>query len=39
MLRRALSNKKPAEAMEMLLKGLGETRTNLEFLERIKSDE
>jgi transcription termination factor Rho len=39
LLRRALANKKPVEAMEMLLKGLGETRTNLEFLERIKLEE
>jgi transcription termination factor Rho len=39
MLRRALANKKPVEAMELLLKGLGETRTNVEFLDRIKSDE
>ncbi|HKG21632.1 MAG TPA: transcription termination factor Rho [Blastocatellia bacterium] len=39
LLRRALANKKPVEAMEMLLKGLGETRSNLEFLERIKLEE
>ena len=39
MLRRALSNKKPVEAMELLLKGLAETPSNMEFLERIKSDE
>jgi transcription termination factor Rho len=36
MLRRALATKKPAEAMEMLLKGLSETRNNQEFLNRLK---
>jgi transcription termination factor Rho len=36
MLRRALAGKKSVEAMELLLKGLGETRTNEEFLNRLK---
>ncbi len=36
-LRRALAGKKPIEAMELLLKGLGETKDNGEFLERIKN--
>src|SRR5215472_7173839 len=37
LLRRALADKKPVEAMELLLKGLSETRNNAEFLERIKA--
>ncbi|MCI0489616.1 MAG: transcription termination factor Rho [Blastocatellia bacterium] len=36
LLRRALAGKKSVEAMEILLKGLGETRNNQEFLERLK---
>jgi transcription termination factor Rho len=36
LLRRALATKKPVEAMEMLLKGLGDTRNNQEFLKRLK---
>ena len=36
LLRRALAGKKPIEAMEMLLKGLNETRDNQEFLDRMK---
>lgn len=36
MLRRALAGKKPVEAMELLLKGLGETRNNEEFLARLQ---
>jgi len=36
LLRRALAGKKPVEAMESLLKGMGETKTNAEFLSRIK---
>ncbi len=36
LLRRALSEKKPTEAMEMLIKKLQETKTNLEFLDSIK---
>jgi transcription termination factor Rho len=36
LLRRALAGKKPVEAMELLLKGLGGTRDNLEFLNRLK---
>ena len=36
LLRRALAGKKPIEAMELLLKGLGETRDNRDFLERVK---
>lgn len=36
LLRRALATKKPVEAMEMLLKGLGDTRNNQEFLSRVK---
>jgi transcription termination factor Rho len=36
MLRRALAGKKSVEAMELLLKGLGETRNNEEFLSRLK---
>jgi transcription termination factor Rho len=35
-LRRALAGKKTVEAMELLLKGMGETKTNAEFLSRIK---
>ena len=36
LLRRALAGKKSIEAMEMLLKGLNETRDNREFLEKLK---
>ncbi|HEY6330027.1 MAG TPA: transcription termination factor Rho, partial [Blastocatellia bacterium] len=36
MLRRALAAKKPVEAMELLIQGMGETRDNAEFLSRIK---
>jgi len=36
LLRRALANKKPIEAMELLLKGLSETRDNLDFLKKLK---
>jgi len=36
LLRRALAGKKSIEAMELLLKGLGETKDNLEFLDRLK---
>lgn len=36
LLRRALAEKKPVEAMEMLLKKLQETKNNYEFLELIK---
>ena len=36
LLRRALANKKPIEAMELLLKGLSESRDNLEFLKKLK---
>lgn len=36
LLRRALAEKKPTEAMEMLLRKLQETKTNREFLEQIK---
>jgi transcription termination factor Rho len=36
LLRRALAGKKPIEAMELLLKGLSETKDNLEFLDRLK---
>jgi transcription termination factor Rho len=36
LLRRALAGKKSIEAMEMLLTGLGETRDNREFLDRLK---
>ena len=36
LLRRALAGKKPIEAMELLLKGLSETRDNKEFLDRLK---
>ncbi|HYP28791.1 MAG TPA: transcription termination factor Rho [Blastocatellia bacterium] len=38
LLRRALASKKPVEAMEMLLKGLGETGNNSQFLDRIKQE-
>src|SRR5437870_2353178 len=38
LLRRALANKKPIEAMEMLLKGLGESRDNLAFLDKLKQN-
>lgn len=37
MLRRILSDKKPVEAMELLLKGLAGTRTNSEFLAKLKT--
>jgi transcription termination factor Rho len=36
-LRRALAGKKPVEAMELLLKGLSQTKDNKEFLQKIKS--
>jgi transcription termination factor Rho len=36
MLRRALAGKKPVEAMELLLQKLRETKTNAEFLDRLK---
>jgi transcription termination factor Rho len=36
LLRRALAGKKPVEAMELLLKGLGESRDNQEFLAKLK---
>jgi transcription termination factor Rho len=36
LLRRTLAGKKSVEAMEMLLKGLGGTKTNEEFLARLK---
>ncbi|HEX8091698.1 MAG TPA: transcription termination factor Rho [Blastocatellia bacterium] len=36
LLRRALAGKKSIEAMELLLKGLSETRTNREFLNHLK---
>lgn len=36
LLRRAMAGKKPVEAMELLLKGLTETRDNQEFLDRLK---
>jgi transcription termination factor Rho len=36
LLRRALAGKKSIEAMELLLKGLNETKDNLEFLDRLK---
>jgi transcription termination factor Rho len=36
LLRRALAGKKPIEAMELLLKGLGESRDNPEFLAKLK---
>lgn len=36
LLRRALAEKKPVEAMEMLLRKLQESKTNREFLESIK---
>lgn len=38
LLRRALAGKKSIEAMEMLLKGLSETRDNREFLDRLKQN-
>lgn len=38
LLRRGLAGKKSIEAMELLLKGLGETKTNLEFLARLKQN-
>jgi transcription termination factor Rho len=36
LVRRALAGKKSIEAMELLLKGLKETTTNLEFLAKLK---
>jgi transcription termination factor Rho len=36
LLRRALAGKKPVEAMELLLKGLSDTKTNQEFLVKLK---
>ncbi|HKP87719.1 MAG TPA: transcription termination factor Rho [Blastocatellia bacterium] len=36
LLRRALAGKKAVEAMELLLKGLSDTRNNEEFLDRLK---
>ncbi|HLG13705.1 MAG TPA: transcription termination factor Rho [Blastocatellia bacterium] len=36
LLHRALAGKKPVEAMELLLKGLSDTRDNAEFLNRLK---
>jgi transcription termination factor Rho len=36
LLRRALAGKKSVEAMELLLKGLSDTRNNPEFLDRLK---
>jgi transcription termination factor Rho len=36
LLRRALAGKKSIEAMELLLKGLSDTRDNREFLDRLK---
>jgi transcription termination factor Rho len=39
LVRRALAGKKPIEAMELLLKGLNETRTNAEFLARLKQSD
>lgn len=36
LLRRALAGKKPVEAMELLLQKLRETKTNIEFLDRVK---
>src|SRR5215216_5523409 len=36
LLRRALAGKKSIEAMELLLKGLSDTRNNPEFLDRLK---
>jgi len=38
LLRRALAGKKSIEAMELLLKGLGESRDNREFLDRLKKN-
>lgn len=38
LLRRALAGKKSIEAMELLLKGLGETGDNRQFLERLKQN-
>jgi transcription termination factor Rho len=38
LLRRALAGKKSIEAMELLLKGLSETRDNREFLDRLKQN-
>ena len=38
MLRRALAGKKSIEAMELLIKGLSDTKDNIEFLERLKQN-
>jgi len=38
LVRRALAGKKSIEAMELLLKGLGETTTNLEVLAKLKQN-
>jgi transcription termination factor Rho len=38
LLRRALAGKKSIEAMELLLKGVSESRDNLEFLDRLKKN-
>ena len=38
LLRRALAGKKSIEAMELLLKGLTDTRDNREFLDRLKQN-
>ncbi|HKV42733.1 MAG TPA: transcription termination factor Rho [Blastocatellia bacterium] len=37
LLRRGLASKKPVEAMEALLKGLNETKSNQEFFDRLKA--
>ena len=38
LVRRALAGKKSIEAMELLLKGLRETTTNIEFLAKLKQN-
>jgi transcription termination factor Rho len=38
LLRRALAGKKSIEAMELLLKGLTDTKENHEFLARLKNN-
>jgi transcription termination factor Rho len=38
LVRRALAGKKSIEAMELLLKGLNETTTNIEFLSKLKQN-
>jgi transcription termination factor Rho len=38
LVRRALAGKKSIEAMELLLKGLQETTTNIEFLSKLKQN-